>query len=123
MFNRVLYVALVVLFVAHHIPEAASQRAAETFLDQADRNLVRWNGTRSVASGAATGKKSCAEVYPVPEAAKNWTQCKTGQFSQCGGPEECTCPDKDDRLIFHDCKEGSYAICEDDHTCLDNCRY
>jgi len=68
-------------------------------------------------------RKSCSDVYPMPEAAKHWTDCKSGQFSQCGGPNDCTCNDPDDRLVWYECKEGSYARCEDDHTCVDTCRY
>ena len=56
----------------------------------------------------------------MPEAAKHWTGCKNGQFSQCGGPDDCSCNDSDDRLVWYDCKEGSYALCEDDNDCTDS---
>ena len=38
-------------------------------------------------------------------------------FPRCGGPDDCACSESDDRLIWYHCKEGSYAVCEDDNTC------
>ena len=91
--------------------------------DKLDPSFVFGRGQHRVQSGAAPSKKSCADLYPIPEAAKGWTDCQAGQFSQCGGPEECTCNDPRDRLVWHECKQGSYARCEDDNTCEDSCRY
>lgn len=89
-------------------------------LDRIELLAAFSRGARNVNAGA---RKTCSEVYPMPEAAKHWTDCKSGQFSQCGGPDDCTCNDADDRLVWYECKEGSYARCEDDHTCVDSCRY
>jgi hypothetical protein len=91
--------------------------------DRTDRGFNLWNGPGAPQSTPAPSSKSCSEVYPIPEAAKHWTDCKAGQFSRCGGPEECTCNDPGDRLVWYECKQGSYAHCEDDHTCADSCRY
>ena len=89
-------------------------------LDRTDVLSTFTRHSQPVASGA---RKTCSQVYPIPEAAKHWTNCQSGQFSQCGGPDDCTCNDADDRLVWYECKEGSYARCEDDHTCVDSCRY
>ena len=97
----------------------AAARGPIPQLDRFDPAFASWNGMHPVQ----TARKSCAEVYPTPEAAKHWTDCRSGQFSQCGGPDDCTCNDPDDRLVWYECKQGSYARCEDDHTCVDSCRY
>ena len=79
--------------------------------------FVRWN----VQDGPANiqKKKACTEVYPQPDASKHWTDCQSGEYSRCGGPDDCACGEDDDRLIWYHCKEGSFAICEDDNTCKD----
>jgi hypothetical protein len=85
-------------------------------LDRADIGFIR-HGLRPARS-KAPDKKVCSEVYPVPEAAKHWSQCEGGEYSECGGPDQCACK-VDERLIWYHCKEGSYAVCEDDNTCVD----
>jgi hypothetical protein len=79
-------------------------------LDKSDPLVIRW-------SVSASKKKLCSETYPIPEAAKHWTNCASGEFSQCGGPVECSCSDADDKLVWYHCKEGDYARCEDDQLC------
>jgi len=93
----------------------ASSGPAAPFLKN-DPDAIRWQSAQSgqVHPG---GKKDCSAVYPVPEAAKHWTGCQSGEYSQCGGPADCACTDDDDRLTWYHCKEGSYAVCEDDNTC------
>jgi hypothetical protein len=94
---------------ADHVQQLAS-------LDKADIGFVR-DGLR-LARSNVPNKKACSEVYPVPEAEKHWSQCEGGEFSQCGGPDQCACK-LDERLTWYHCKEGSYALCEDDNTCAD----
>jgi len=65
-------------------------------------------------------KKSCSEIYPFPQAASKWTNCKSGEFSQCGGPAECSCAEADDTLVWYHCKEGDYARCQDDTLCKES---
>jgi hypothetical protein len=77
------------------------------------------SGQRSVQSNGAA-KKSCSEVFPIPEAQKHWSQCEEIEASECGGPPQCACK-LDARLVRFQCKEGSYAACvEDDKTCIDD---
>jgi hypothetical protein len=74
----------------------------------------------SIQSNGAPRKKSCSEVFPIPEAQKHWNQCEESEASECGGPPECACKN-DARLVRFQCKEGSYAACvEDDKTCIDD---
>ena len=68
---------------------------------------------------SSSEKKSCSEVFPLPEAAKHWTQCEEGEYSGCGGPPQCACK-SDERLFSIQCKEGSYFICKDNDTCADD---
>jgi hypothetical protein len=100
------------LIAAEHKPSPAPS------LDNADPGSVRWNIQSGLPS--TQKKKACSEAYPVPEAAKRWTECNSGEYSRCGGPDDCVCSDDDDRLIWYHCKEGSFAICEDDNTCKDS---
>jgi hypothetical protein len=88
-------------------------------VQQGDIDSTRWDGVQSSPDKRPARKKTCSEQYPVPEAAKHWTGCQSGEYSQCGGPDECACAESDDRLIWYHCKEGSYPICEDDNTCTD----
>ena len=99
------------LNAADHKPSPAPS------LNKADPEFVRW----SVQSGLSNTqkKKACSEAYPEPEAAKYWTECQSGEYSRCGGPDDCACSEDDDRLIWYHCKEGSFAVCEDDNTCKD----
>jgi hypothetical protein len=93
-------------------------RQPDTAAPPADIDSIPWS---SIQGGPANrpARKTCSEVYPVPEAAKHWTSCQSAEYSACGGPEECACTESDDRLIWYHCKEGSYPICEDDNTCED----
>jgi hypothetical protein len=67
-------------------------------------------------------KKSCADVFPIPEARKHWSECEEIEYSECGGPpSQCACQKNDERLVRIQCKEGSYSICkEDDDGCKDD---
>jgi len=98
------------LFAVSSLANAAGPRPADMLLDKSDPLVIRW-------SVSASKKKLCSETYPIPEAAKHWTNCASGEFSQCGGPVECSCSDADDKLVWYHCKEGDYARCEDDQLC------
>ncbi|HSY63719.1 MAG TPA: hypothetical protein VK829_03925 [Terriglobales bacterium] len=113
-------IVFVILCSASRLPMAAGQAEPAAFLGKGNAAFMRENRLQGAAPNPSASKKSCSEVYPTPEAAKHWTDCKQGQYSQCGGPDDCGCQDGDDRLIWYDCKEGSYALCEDDNTCKDS---
>jgi hypothetical protein len=113
----------IVCLGARLICAARDGRQSTSWLDQTDAGFTLRDGLTKVQSGRSSHKRSCSQVYPIPEATQHWTDCKAGQFSQCGGPEDCACDDPKERLVWHDCKEGSYARCEDDDTCVDSCRY
>jgi hypothetical protein len=82
-------------------------------------NLDTLHWSKTSGQAGQTSKKACSVVYPVPQAAKNWTGCKSGEYSECGGPQDCTCGESDDRLIVYHCNEGSYSVCEDDNSCTE----
>jgi hypothetical protein len=82
-------------------------------LDKSDPSMIRWR----LVPASAPRRKLCSEVYPLPEAAKHWTDCHSGEYSRCGGPAECSCAEADDKLVWYHCKEGDYARCEDDALC------
>ncbi len=109
-------IAAIFLVVGIVLSTAASGASPHSEFGPDSLDSIRW---RPVQSGGAipAGKKDCAAAYPTPEAAKHWTGCKSGEYSQCGGPPDCACSDDDDRLVWYHCKEGSYAICEDDNSC------
>lgn len=110
----------VVLCAGSRIPTAAGHSELLAPLGKGNSDFIRGNLLQAGPSFPVPHKKSCSEVYPVPEASKHWSGCKQGQHSECGGPDDCACQDEDDRLIWYDCKEGSYALCEDDNTCKDS---
>jgi|SRR5580704_16309300 hypothetical protein len=115
-------VIFVIFCAGSRVPTAAGHAEPSVLQDKGKFDFIGGNHLRGVQSNppGSNNKKSCSEVYPVPEASKHWTGCKQGQYSQCGGPDDCACQDGDDRLIWYDCKEGSYALCEDDNTCKDS---
>jgi hypothetical protein len=115
---RSIFIVLFVFLGADCLQGSGSEWKASTWLDRADPIFGQWNGLHRVQAKA--GKKSCSEVYPMPEAAKHWTDCKEGNFSRCGGPPECSCSDADDKLVWYHCKEGDYARCQDDELCKDS---
>lgn len=119
MFKRASLLILVEFVAAAFLTTATDKAQPLLLIDKTDPGFVRGGGLQRVQAGAFPNKKSCSEVYPVPEAAKHWTECKSGQYSECGGPNDCACKDSDDRLTWYQCKEGSFAICEDDNTCKD----
>ena len=122
MIKHALFLILVELFVAAFLTTAADKARSTMPIEKADPDFAHQSGLQRVQAGAALKKKSCSEVYPVPDSAKHWTECKSGQFSECGGPNDCACKDPDDRLTWYDCKEGSFAVCQDDNTCRDSSR-
>lgn len=83
----------------------------DLLVDKSDPSAIRWQQV------PVAKKKLCSEVYPVPEAAKQWINCHSGEYSRCGGPPECSCGDPDDTLVWYHCKEGDYARCQDDALC------
>jgi hypothetical protein len=108
------FLALVfsLLHAAEHKP------SPPPLLDNGDPGSVHLNIQTGLPN--TQKKKACSEAYPMPEAAKRWTECHSGEYSRCGGPDDCVCSDDDDRLIWYHCNEGSFAVCEDDNTCKDS---
>jgi hypothetical protein len=61
-------------------------------------------------------KKSCTEVYPLPDGYDKWNDCTTKGQSACGGPQQCAC-NSSQVLVTYTCQEGTYNICKADASC------
>jgi hypothetical protein len=76
-------------------------------LDERDLHLPQ---TFFKSGFAADQRRACDKVYPLPDGYENWSDCERGEFTECGGPQQCACiPEQ--RLVTFRCKQGTYNQC------------
>jgi hypothetical protein len=64
-------------------------------------------------------RKSCSEVYPIPQGSELWKSCQDVGRSACGGPDQCLCG-QNERLVTFKCDEGTLNKCVQDSACKAN---
>lgn len=114
--NKRVKQSLIVLALAATFCATSKAPIVEEVVAPADSVVAPADSVEVLVGAGRTDKQICSEKYPVPMEAVNWTNCRRGSQSACGGPDQCACP-QTERLFNYVCDQGSFAICEPDRAC------